>query len=126
MTVKPDEIYDLVPTEDEIAEAVTKLRRDRSGGPSRIRAEHLKGWLAAAKRGGLAEEKGEEKTEAEEEGEELWGKVVEMTQTAFREGKLAEESTLQTVVLIPKGKGEFRGIGLVEVTWKVVAVILHR
>ena len=78
--VKPSEIDDSVPTEDEIADAVTKLRRNRSGGPSRIRAEHLKGWLAAAKRGGLAEEKGEEKTEAEEEGEELWGKVVEMTQ----------------------------------------------
>ena len=48
-----------------------------------------------------------------------------MTQTAFREGKLVEEATWQTVVLIPKGKREFRGIGLVEVTWKVVAVILH-
>ena len=73
-----------------------------------------------------AEEKGEEKTEAEEEGGELWLKVVEITQTAFREGNLAEEATWQTVVLISKGKGEFRGIGLVEVTWKVVAVILHR
>ena len=30
--------------------------------------------------------------ETEEEGEELWGKVVEMTQTAFREGKLVEEA----------------------------------
>ena len=59
----------------------------------RIRAEHLKGWIAAAKRGRLAEEKGGEKTEAEEEGEELWGKVVDMTQTAFREGKLAKEAT---------------------------------
>ena len=65
MTVTPSEIDDSVPTEDEIAEAVKKLRRNRSGGPSRIRAEHLKGWLAAAKRGELAEEKGEEKTEAE-------------------------------------------------------------
>ena len=101
---------------DKIAEAVKKLRRNRAGGPSRIRAEHLKGWLAAAKRGGLAEEKGKEKSEAEEEGKELLGKVVKMTQTAFREGKLAEEATWQTVVLIPKGKGEFRGIGLVEVT----------
>ena len=104
MTVKLSEIDDLVPTEDEIAEAVKKLRRNRSGGVSRIHAEHLKGWLAAAKRGGLAEEKGEEKTEAEEEGGELWGKVVEITQTAFWEGKLAEEATWQTVVLIPKGK----------------------
>ena len=45
---------------------------------------------------------------------------------AFWEGKLAEEATWKTVVLTPKGKREFRGIGLVEVTWKVVAVILHR
>ena len=44
------------------------------------------------------------------------GKLVEMTQTAFREGKLVEEAMWQTMVLILKGKGEFRGIGLVEVT----------
>ena len=37
--------------------------------------------------------------------------MVKMIQTAFREGNLAEEATWQTVVLIPKGKGEFRGIG---------------
>ena len=70
MTVKPAEIDNSVPTEDEIAVAVTKLRRNRSGGPSRICVEHLKGWLTAAKRGGLAKEKGKEKTETEEEGDE--------------------------------------------------------
>ena len=52
--------------------------------------------------------------------------MVKMTQTAFREVNLAEEATWQTVVLILKGKGVFRGIGLLEVLWKVVAVILHR
>ena len=56
----------------------------------------------------------------------MWGKVGEMTQTAFRDGKLAEEAAWQTVVLIPKRKGEFQGIRLVEVTWKLMAVILHR
>ena len=40
----------------------------------------------------MTEEKGEEKTEAEEEGGDLWGKVVEITQTAFWEGKMAGES----------------------------------
>ena len=29
------------------------------------------------------------------------------------------------MVLIPKGKGDYRGIGLVEVMWKIVAVILN-
>ena len=47
-------------------------------------------------------------------------------QTAFREGDLAEESTWQAVVLIPKGGKYYRGIGLVEVMWKVVAVILNQ
>ena len=46
VNVKLYEIDDSVPTEDEIAEAVTKMRRNRSGGASRIRAEHLQGWLA--------------------------------------------------------------------------------
>ena len=74
----------------------------------------------------MAEEKGKEKTVAEEEGEVLWGKVLEISQTAFRDGTLAKEATWQTVVLIPKVKGAFRGIGLVEVTWKLMTVILHR
>ena len=69
MTVEPAEIDDSVPTEEEIAAAVKKLRRNRSGGAPRIRAEHLKGWLTAAKKGGVAEEKEKKKTEAEEEGE---------------------------------------------------------
>ena len=47
-------------------------------------------------------------------------------QEEFREGKLVEEATWQAVVLIPKGKKDYRGIGLVEVMWKVVAVILNR
>ena len=83
VTVDPTHIDDSVPTEDEIEAAVKKLRHNRSGGPSRIRAEHVKGWLAAARRGGVAEEKGKAKTATEEEGEYLWGKVVELTQTAF-------------------------------------------
>ena len=49
-----------------------------------------------------------------------------MIQTAFRERELAEETTWQVVVLIPNGGKDYRGIGLVEVMWKVVAVILNR
>ena len=32
----------------------------------------------------------------------------------------------QAVVLIPEGKKDYRGIGLVELMWKVVAAILNR
>ena len=49
-----------------------------------MRAKNLKGWLAASNRVKLVEEKGGEKTEAEEEGGDLWVKLVELIQTAFR------------------------------------------
>ena len=55
-----------------------------------------------------------------------WEIVVDLVQTAFREGGLAEEATWKTVILIPKGKKDYQGIGLVEVMWKVVAAILNR
>ena len=43
-------------------DVVKKLSRNRSGGPSGMRAEHLKWWLAASNREKKAVEKGEEKT----------------------------------------------------------------
>ena len=55
-----------------------------------------------------------------------WESVVDLVQTDFEEGWLAEENTWQAVVLIPKVKWEYCGIGLVEVMWKVVADILNR
>ena len=53
-------------------------------------------------------------------------RVVDLVQTAFRDGYLAEEETWQAVFLIPKEKKDYRGIDLVEVMWKVVAAILNR
>ena len=50
--------------------------------------------------------------------------MVELVQTAFREGRLEEEAMCQAVVLIPKGKKDYCGIGIMEVMWKVVAAIL--
>ena len=38
--------------------------------------------------------------------------VVELVQTAFRKGRLAEEAAWQAVVLIPKRGKDYRGIGL--------------
>ena len=38
---------------------------------------------------------------------------------------LAEDTMWQAVVLIPKGRGEYRGISLVEVMWKLVEAVLN-
>ena len=71
----PVEVDDLVPTEDEIEDAVKKLRRNRPGGPSGMRDAHLKGWIEASNRGIQAAEKGEEKLEGVEEGGGTLGKT---------------------------------------------------
>ena len=36
------------------------------------------------------------------------------------------ECTWKTVVLIPKRNGNFRGIGLVEVLWKTMLVVINQ
>ena len=49
----------------------------------------------------------------EEEGgptEPHWERLVDLIQTAFQEGDLAEKVMRQAVVLIPKGEKDYRGI----------------
>ena len=55
-----------------------------------------------------------------------WEIVMELVQTDFQDGVITEEATCQAMILIPKGGGDYRGIGIVEVVWKAVAVILNR
>ena len=66
-----------------------------------MQAEDLKGWLAAARRDETEREKrikdggDREDAMAPTEAEGHWGRVVEIIQTTFQEGELAEESTWQ-------------------------------
>ena len=129
MAIEPFVVEDSVPEEGEIEWAVKRLRSNRSGGPLRIRAEHIKGWLTASwrvEKGKTAEAEGEKRaTEDPKEGADNWARFMDLVQTAFREGELAEEAKWQAVFLIPKGKKGYRGTGLVEVMWKVVAAIIN-
>ena len=72
-----------------------------------------------------------EDEKAESRGDTLtkasnWEMVVELVQTALGEGRLAEDATWQAVVLITKGRKDYRGIVLVRVMWKLVSAILNR
>eukprot|EP00978_Attheya_sp_CCMP212_P028132 scaffold96327_cov32-Attheya_sp.AAC.1 len=74
--VEPVAVSDEIPEMEEIAEAVRKLRNNRAGGPSGIRGEHLKGWLA--------------KAELEGGDSSNWRKLVELVQLAFETGEIPE------------------------------------
>ena len=112
--IEPFDVEDKVPEEGEIEWAVKRLRNNCSGGPSQMQAEHLKGWLAVERRGETGETADTEGGDQENtrEGAENWARFVDVVQTAFRDGHLAEEATWQVVVLIPKGKKDYRGMAL--------------
>ena len=120
---------DSVPTEDDIEWVVKLLRNHRSRGPTGMQAKHLKRWMAAARKAAKEETVvGGETTEGKNRGgggeptesteptdAPNWERVIDLVQTAFREGRLAEEDMWQAVVLIPDGKKYYRGIGLMKV-----------
>ena len=51
VTIEPFVVEGGVPEEEEIEWAVKRLQNNRAGGASWMRAEDLKGWLAAARIG---------------------------------------------------------------------------
>ena len=58
-------------------------------------------------------------------GTETWYKVVSVIHVAFWEGYILEALMWKTMVFIPKGRGEYRGIGLVKTIWKVFTSIVN-
>ena len=127
--VQPFLVDDSVPTEDKIEWAVKRLRNHHSGGTLGMREEHVKRWLAMARKAekeeteatttsrvGMKESSGTTAVQSETEPTEAdnWTMVVDLVKLVLREGNLAKEATWQAVVLITKGKMDYRGIGLVE------------
>ena len=101
--IQPFLVVESVSTEDEIKWAVKRIRNHRSGGPSGMRAEQLKRWLATERKAEKDKETAEKEkavtttegartdiSAAQKETEsDNWTRVVDLVQSAFQEGKLA-------------------------------------
>jgi len=109
--VAPFDICDDVPQEAEIEEAVKRCKSGKAPGPTGMRAEDLKAWLYAARR--------QESPDATN-----WNLLVTLVQECFRTGALPEELPRSILVLLPKDSGGFRGIGLLEIIWKLISSII--
>jgi hypothetical protein len=57
---------------------------------------------------------------------ETWCLLVSLIQAIWTQGKILQQLTWVIVVLLPKGGGDYRGIGLLEPLWKVVERIMDR
>ena len=77
-----------------------------------MKAEQLKAWVQA-------------ETREIYPGTEARDKVASVIQVLFREGYILEALMWTIMVLIIKGKGEYRSIGSVETIWKVCRSIVN-
>ena len=111
--VESFDIPDSVPEADEIALAVKRLRRGKAPGPTGLRTDQLKDWLEAA-------------TREENPDTTHWDVLVKLVQHVFASGEMPEELAWSSMILLPKGGGQFRGIGLLESIWKVISSIMNR
>ena len=96
---------------------VGKLRNGRAAGATGMKAEHLKEWLADVKR--------EEQEEGGVDGlGDRWRSFVALLQAVWTTGTVPTQMTWMIIVLLPKGGGDYRGIGLLDPIWKVAEKVM--
>jgi hypothetical protein len=111
-------IPDGVPSDQELREVVRGLQNGRAAGASGLQAEHIKVWLCDMVR--KEEETGPMEDGPREEGEsdegkgKKWRIFVKLMQAVWEQGSVPEQMKWEIIVLLPKGGGDYRGIGLLE------------
>jgi hypothetical protein len=119
INVKRTEIDNDAPSDKEIRTAVSKLSNGRAAGASGMRAEHTKEWLR-----GIRQEDDPERLGGGPGDGDHWRLFVQLVQAAWIHGEIPRQLLWIIVVLIPKGGGDLRGIGLLEPIWKVIERII--
>lgn len=113
-------INDAPPTEEEVVESVMKLRNNKAAGTTGITAKNVKEWLRGAR-------PTDEGVEPDPTAWMLWQKLLEIVRLAFAEEEIPRAFSQGIFVLIPKSKaGEFRGIALLEIIYKLILSIINQ
>jgi len=103
------DIKDDAPNENEVAEALHRMRSGKSPGPSGICTEDIRTWYNTRITDPLP-----------------WKTVLSIITAAFSTGELPTLLHCNILVLIPKSEpGKVRGIGLLESIWKLITTIIH-
>ncbi len=109
-------IPDGAPSKQELREVVRGLRNGRAAGASSLQAEHIKVWLCDMVReeeetGPMEDGPREEDVSDEGKGKK-WRIFVKLMQAVWEQGSVPEQMRWEIIVLLPKGGGDYRGIGL--------------
>jgi hypothetical protein len=114
INIDPIKVDDRMPSEGEIRVAVAGLCNGRAGGASGMRAEDVKAWLRSIKL-----EEDPEVGPANTGAGENWRRFTLLVQAIWDHSEIPPHLLWVIIVLIPKGGGDYRGIGLLEPMWKV-------
>jgi Reverse transcriptase (RNA-dependent DNA polymerase)/Endonuclease/Exonuclease/phosphatase family len=107
-------VNDTIPTVEEIIDHAKRLHYNKAPGLSGMRSEDVKGWARTF-----------EATDPKLRQDLPFSKLVTLVQQAFISGTLPKYAYVSILVLIPKANSyEYRGIGLLEVVWKLISAII--
>jgi hypothetical protein len=115
--VDPTPIPDAAPMDAELQMVVQELQNSCAAGATGMKAEHLKEWLANVKW-----------KEWEDGGVEglgdHWQLFVKLLQAVWTTGSVPTQMSWMIIILLPKGRGNYHGIGLLDPIWKVVEKVM--
>jgi hypothetical protein len=114
-------VNDGMPGEGERRVAVAGLSNGRAGGTLGMHAEDVKAWLHGIK----LEEDPEVGPENIGAGDN-WRRFTLLVRVIWNHGKIPPQLLWVIIILIPKGGGDYRGIGLLEPMWKVCKRVIDR
>jgi hypothetical protein len=110
------DIPDGVPSDGDLRAVVRGLQNGRTAGGCGLQAEHIKVWLTDVV------------CKKEEQSDvglgEKWWIFVKLMQAVWEQGSIPEQMKWKIIVLLPKGGGDYPGIGLLEPFWKVIEKIM--
>ncbi len=116
LNVDPSNVPDAAPLDSELRAVIGNLRNGRAAGAMGMKAKHLKEWLADMKR--------EEAEDGVEGIGDHWRSFVTLLQAVWESGTVPTQMTWMIIVLLPKGGGDYHGIGLLNPIWKVVEKVM--
>jgi hypothetical protein len=118
INVTPVMINDHVMKDGELQQVAGELTNGRAASTSGMRAEHVKEWLH-----GVRWEEDPEGHGVDSTGDN-WHLFVQLVQAAWAHGTIPCQLLWIIVVLIPKGGGDYRGMGLLEPVWKCIERVI--
>ena len=112
-------IPDGIPSDQVLREVVRGLRNGRATGATGLRSEHIKVWLSDVIReeeeAGPMREDGPPREEESDKGMgKKWCIFVKLMKAVWEQGSVPEQMKWEIIVLLPKGGGDYPGIGLLE------------